>query len=113
MDVIYTAVATARGGREGEVVSDDGILDLMLAHPTSLGGPEGEFTNPEQLFAAGYAGCFHSALKRMAAQGEGRRRRARPSRPTSGSASTARRSASRSPWSGQLPDARRRQPART
>ncbi len=66
MDVIYTAVATARGGREGEVVSDDGILDLMLAHPTSLGGPEGEFTNPEQLFAAGYAACFHSALKRIA-----------------------------------------------
>jgi Ohr subfamily peroxiredoxin len=66
MDVIYTAVATARGGREGEVVSDDGILDLMLAHPTSLGGPEGEFTNPEQLFAAGYAGCFHSALMRIA-----------------------------------------------
>lgn len=66
MDVIYTAVATARGGREGEVVSDDGILDLMLAHPTSLGGPEGDFTNPEQLFAAGYAACFHSALKRVA-----------------------------------------------
>ena len=65
MDVIYTAVATARGGREGEVVSDDGILDLMLAHPTSLGGPEGEFTNPEQLFAAGYAGCFHSTLLRL------------------------------------------------
>ena len=66
MDIIYTAVATARGGREGEVVSDDGILDLMLAHPQSLGGPEGEFTNPEQLFAAGYSACFHSALKRIA-----------------------------------------------
>jgi Ohr subfamily peroxiredoxin len=66
MDIIYTAVATARGGREGEVVSDDGVLDLMLAHPTVLGGPEGEFTNPEQLFAAGYAACFHSALKRVA-----------------------------------------------
>jgi Ohr subfamily peroxiredoxin len=66
MDVIYTAVATARGGRQGEVVSDDGILDLRLAHPTSLGGPEGEFTNPEQLFAAGYAACFHSALSRLA-----------------------------------------------
>jgi osmotically inducible protein OsmC len=66
MDIIYTAVATARGGREGEVVSDDGILDLMLSHPVSLGGPEGEFTNPEQLFAAGYSACFHSALKRIA-----------------------------------------------
>lgn len=66
MDIIYTAVATARGGREGEVVSDDGNLDLMLAHPTSLGGPEGEFTNPEQLFAAGFAGCFHSSMIRLA-----------------------------------------------
>src|SRR4051812_13344050 len=66
MDIVYTAVATARGGRQGEVVSDDGILDLMLNTPVGLGGPEGEFTNPEQLFAAGYAGCFHSALLRVA-----------------------------------------------
>ena len=66
MDIVYTAVATARGGREGEVVSDDGILDLMLHTPVSLGGPEGDYTNPEQLFAAGYAGCFHSALLRVA-----------------------------------------------
>ena len=66
MDVIYTAVATARGGREGEVVSDDGVLDLQLAHPVALGGPGGETTNPEQLFAAGYSACFHSALKRVA-----------------------------------------------
>jgi len=66
VDVIYTAVATARGGREGEVVSDDGVLDLLLAHPKSLGGPGGETTNPEQLFAAGYSACFHSALKRIA-----------------------------------------------
>jgi Ohr subfamily peroxiredoxin len=66
MDIVYTAVATARGGREGEVVSDDGVLDLMLHTPVSLGGPEGEYTNPEQLFAAGYAGCFHSALMRVA-----------------------------------------------
>ncbi len=66
MDLLYTAVATARGGREGEVVSDDGVLDLMLAHPKELGGPGGDTTNPEQLFAAGYAACFHSALKRVA-----------------------------------------------
>lgn len=66
MDVIYTAAATARGGREGEVVSDDGVLDLRLAHPKELGGPGGDTTNPEQLFAAGYAACFHSALKRVA-----------------------------------------------
>jgi osmotically inducible protein OsmC len=66
MDLLYTATATARGGREGEVVSDDGVLDLMLAHPKELGGPGGETTNPEQLMAAGWAACFHSALKRLA-----------------------------------------------
>ncbi len=68
MDVLYTAQATARGGREGEVVSDDGVLDLQLVLPKELGGPGGEATNPEQLFAAGYAACFHSALKRVAGQ---------------------------------------------
>ncbi|CAA9234167.1 MAG: Organic hydroperoxide resistance protein [uncultured Actinomycetospora sp.] len=66
MKPLYTAVSTARGGREGEVTSDDGVLDLALRHPKELGGPEGDFTNPEQLFAAGYAACFHSALKRVA-----------------------------------------------
>ncbi len=68
MDILYTAQATACGGREGEVVSDDGVLDLVLAHPKELGGPGGDSTNPEQLFAAGYAACFHSALKRVAGQ---------------------------------------------
>jgi osmotically inducible protein OsmC len=68
VDVLYTALATARGGREGEVVSDDGVLDLHLAMPKELGGPGGDKTNPEQLFAAGYAACFHSALKRVAGQ---------------------------------------------
>ena len=67
MDILYTAQATARGGREGEVVSDDGVLDLSLTLPKDLGGPGGDHTNPEQLFAAGYAACFHSALKRVAA----------------------------------------------
>jgi Ohr subfamily peroxiredoxin len=66
VDVLYTARATARGGREGEVVSDDGVLDLSLTLPKELGGPGGDHTNPEQLFAAGYAACFHSALKRVA-----------------------------------------------
>jgi Ohr subfamily peroxiredoxin len=66
MDLLYTAVATARGGREGEVVSDDGVLDLMLAHPKELGGPGGDVTNPEQLMAAAWSACFHSALKRVA-----------------------------------------------
>lgn len=66
VDVLYTAQATARGGREGEVVSDDGVIDMTLTMPKELGGPGGEHTNPEQLFAAGYAACFHSALKRVA-----------------------------------------------
>ena len=66
MKVLYTAAATARGGRDGEVVSDDGVLDLSLRLPTELGGPGGDHTNPEQLFAAGFSACFHSALKRIA-----------------------------------------------
>ncbi len=66
MKVLYTAGATARGGREGEVVSDDGVIDLTLTLPKELGGPGGDHSNPEQLFAAGYAACFHSALKRVA-----------------------------------------------
>src|SRR3954447_26328020 len=64
VDILYTAQATARGGREGEVVSDDGVIDMTLTMPKELGGPGGDHTNPEQLFAAGYAACFHSALKR-------------------------------------------------
>ena len=68
MNVIYTAEATARGGREGEVVSDDGVIDLLLAIPKEMGGPGGEKSNPEQLFAAGYAACFHSAAKLVAGQ---------------------------------------------
>ncbi|WP_338675057.1 organic hydroperoxide resistance protein [Streptomyces sp. SCSIO 30461] len=60
MNALYTAVATANG-REGRAVSSDGRLDLPLAMPPALGG-SGEGTNPEQLFAAGYAACFSSAL---------------------------------------------------
>ena len=60
---LYTAVAHATGdGRNGHVRSDDGRLDLDVRVPTELGGPGGG-TNPEALFAAGYAACFHSALK--------------------------------------------------
>ncbi|GAA2775343.1 organic hydroperoxide resistance protein [Streptomyces rameus] len=61
MDALYTAVATATHGREGRAVSSDGKIDLKLAPPVELGG-NGEGTNPEQLFAAGYAACFGSAL---------------------------------------------------
>ncbi|GLY32692.1 organic hydroperoxide resistance protein [Kineosporia sp. NBRC 101731] len=66
MPSIYTAVATASGdGRNGHALSSDGILDLELATPKEMGGAGGA-TNPEQLFAAGYAACFHSALKMVA-----------------------------------------------
>ncbi|MBC9725499.1 organic hydroperoxide resistance protein [Streptomyces sp. TRM68367] len=61
MDALYTAVATATHGREGRAVSSDGVLDLPLGMPVALGG-NGQGTNPEQLFAAGYAACFGSAL---------------------------------------------------
>lgn len=61
MDALYTAVATATHGREGRTVSSDGVLDLALGMPEALGG-NGQGTNPEQLFAAGYAACFGSAL---------------------------------------------------
>jgi Ohr subfamily peroxiredoxin len=66
MKVLYTAEATATGdGRSGHVASSDGILDFSLAVPVEMGGPGGA-TNPEQLFAAGYAACFHNALRRVA-----------------------------------------------
>ncbi|MFE7815657.1 organic hydroperoxide resistance protein [Streptomyces sp. NPDC057433] len=61
MDALYTAVATATHGRDGRAVTSDGKLDLGLSAPVELGG-NGEGTNPEQLFAAGYAACFGSAL---------------------------------------------------
>ncbi|MEU2724373.1 organic hydroperoxide resistance protein [Streptomyces smyrnaeus] len=61
MDALYTAVATATHGREGRAVASDGKLDVQLAPPREMGG-DGQGTNPEQLFAAGYAACFASAL---------------------------------------------------
>ncbi|MEH1126008.1 organic hydroperoxide resistance protein [Micromonospora sp. CPCC 206061] len=68
MQVLYTAEALASGdGREGHVRSFDGLLEADLAVPKELGGAGGA-TNPEQLFAAGYAACFHSALRRVARQ---------------------------------------------
>jgi Ohr subfamily peroxiredoxin len=63
---LYTATATAQGGRQGHVRSSDGVLDVPLAFPKELGGPGGAATNPEQLFAAGYAACFENALMRVA-----------------------------------------------
>jgi Ohr subfamily peroxiredoxin len=65
--VLYTARATAEGGRDGHTATDDGKLDVKLSPPAELGGPaDGIGTNPEQLFAAGYSSCFHSALKLVA-----------------------------------------------
>ncbi len=66
--VLYTAHATATGGREGRAVSSDKALDAKLSTPRELGGAGGEGTNPEQLFAAGYAACFIGAMKAVAAQ---------------------------------------------
>jgi len=62
IEKIYTAHATATGGRNGHVKSSDGVLDLEVRMPKELGGSGGAYTNPEQLFAAGYAACFDSAL---------------------------------------------------
>lgn len=63
---LYTAAATAIGGRAGSVKSDDGTIDMALTMPTGLGGTGGQGTNPEQLFAAGYAACFGSAIGHIA-----------------------------------------------
>ncbi|KAF7762940.1 hypothetical protein PUND_b0245 [Pseudoalteromonas undina] len=65
-NVAYTAKARATGGREGVAKSDDGRLDVNLSTPKGLGGDDGQGTNPEQLFAAGYAACFIGALKFVA-----------------------------------------------
>jgi osmotically inducible protein OsmC len=68
MKSLYTAVATATGdGRNGHTATDDRLIDTDVRVPVSMGGPGGA-TNPEQLFAAGYAACFHSALKLVAGQ---------------------------------------------
>ena len=65
---LYTATATATGGRDGRAVSPDGLLDLKLSTPRELGGQGGDGTNLEQLFAAGYSACFIGALKFVASQ---------------------------------------------
>jgi Ohr subfamily peroxiredoxin len=58
---VYSTKVTATGGRHGTIHSEDGLLDLKLALPRTLGG-KGDATNPEQLFAGGYAACFENAL---------------------------------------------------
>ncbi|KQS27172.1 organic hydroperoxide resistance protein [Dyadobacter sp. Leaf189] len=62
MEPLYTAKATATGGRNGKVKSENGVLDIDVRVPKEMGGPSGEYLNPEMLFAGGYAACFDSAL---------------------------------------------------
>ena len=66
MKPLYTVTVSATGGRDGQVHSAEPPLALKLATPKALGGPGGDATNPEQLFAAGYAACFESALRLVA-----------------------------------------------
>lgn len=67
MKTMYTARATADdAGRNGHAATDDGAIDVHLAMPEAMGGPGGEGTNPEQLFAVGYAACFANALRSAA-----------------------------------------------
>ncbi len=66
MKTTYTAVVRTVGGRTGHVKSSDGVLDLEIRLPREMGGPGGAYTNPEQLFAAGYSACFGSALHHVA-----------------------------------------------
>ncbi len=66
MKTLYKAKVTTSGGREGHVKSDDGILDMRVSMPKGMGGKGENFTNPEQLFAAGYSSCYGSALQVVA-----------------------------------------------
>jgi lipoyl-dependent peroxiredoxin len=66
--VLYSATATATGGREGRAVSSDNALDVQLSTPRELGGAGGPGTNPEQMFAAGYSACFIGAMRAVAAR---------------------------------------------
>src|SRR2546430_8273547 len=79
--ILYTAEATAIGGREGHAQTSDGRLDVELDVPSEMGGAGGPGTNPEQLFAAGYAACFQSSMARVAAGGEPHPPRARGAAP--------------------------------
>jgi len=67
MSALYSTQAHTHGGRAGHVETTDGLLSIDLATPKELGGPGGA-TNPEQLFAAGYAACFESALRLVASR---------------------------------------------
>lgn len=68
MSMLYSTEVTANGGRNGHIKSADGILEVDVAMPQALGG-KGGATNPEQLFAAGYAACFGSAVVHVSRSG--------------------------------------------
>lgn len=68
MNVLYKTTASATGGRTGQAATADGVLKVDLVTPKELGGTGGNATNPEQLFAAGYAACFLGAIKVVAGQ---------------------------------------------
>ncbi|EJL69832.1 organic hydroperoxide resistance protein [Chryseobacterium populi] len=65
MKTLYTTSVTAKGGRNGQVKSENGVLDIEVRMPKALGGANDDFANPEMLFAAGYSACFDSALNRV------------------------------------------------
>ena len=66
MKNLYKTKVTTKGGRNGRTTSEDGVLDMELKMPKGLGGPGGDYSNPEQLFAAGYSACYGSALEQIA-----------------------------------------------
>lgn len=66
MEAIYTASVTSTGGRNGHLESSDGVLNIDVRSPKEFGGEGGPYTNPEQLFAAGWAACFDSAMQMVA-----------------------------------------------
>lgn len=68
MKTIFETKASAVGGRNGHVKSEDGVIDLDVRIPNAMGGQGGNYTNPEQLFAAGYAACFDNAIIHVALQ---------------------------------------------
>ncbi|MBS7563123.1 organic hydroperoxide resistance protein [Mucilaginibacter sp. Bleaf8] len=66
MEKVYTAVVTAKGGRDGHIQSSDSVVDLDLRKPKEMGGEGGSYTNPEQLFAGAYGACYLGALGSVA-----------------------------------------------
>jgi lipoyl-dependent peroxiredoxin len=70
MEKVYTAVVTAKGGRDGHIQSTDGVLNMQLRKPKEMGGEGGDYTNPEQLFAAAYGACYLGALGSVAKKQE-------------------------------------------